>query len=220
MTEFDTKTGKESYFQYYFRVSVWNYWIGWQLIFNFSPFQSIQRYSIEIKDRKQPLLLSFTKTQKKQGERECIGLIPELCRLTGVTEEMRTNFRLMRAVSDYTRLDPRERIKKLSAFNSRLNRCHESVAIFKEWGMEMERNIVSVKARVLSPEVIIFGNNTSFDANADADWVIFPFNPFFLPTLPTLNTLFPPRLDTWKPARCINTWIWPTGLWFIPLTVK
>lgn len=98
-------------------------------------------------------------------------MIPELCRLTGVTEEMRTNFRLMRAVADYTRLDPKERIRKLGSFNSRLNRCHESFSIFKEWGFEMERNVVSVKGRVLSPEIIVFGNNTRFET-IDADWVI------------------------------------------------
>lgn len=130
-----------------------------------------QRYNIELKDKKQPLLLSFTKKTNPDGTRKTIGLIPELCRLTGVTEEMRSNFRLMRAVSDYTRLDPKERLRKLNNYNSRLMRSQESVNIFKEWGLEMERKIIDVKARVLNPETIIFGGDVRVETNLEADWV-------------------------------------------------
>jgi aubergine-like protein len=129
-----------------------------------------------LKDKKQPLLISFTKKTKPDGKRECIGLVPELCRLTGVTEEMRTNFRLMRAVSDYTRLDPKERIRKLNSYNSRLMRSQDSVNIFEEWGLEMDRKIMDIRARVLNPETIIFGGDVRVETNLEADWVSLIFN--------------------------------------------
>jgi aubergine-like protein len=46
--------------------------------------------------------------------------VPELCRLTGLTEEMRSNYKLMSALAEHTRVGPNKRIEKLLAFGKRL----------------------------------------------------------------------------------------------------
>lgn len=53
-----------------------------------------KRYQIRIRDVRQPLILSRSKDkQKRGGQADLIALIPELCRATGLTDDMRSNFR-------------------------------------------------------------------------------------------------------------------------------
>lgn len=53
-----------------------------------------QKYNIEIKDKQQPMLISRAKErQLRGGGNELVSLIPELCRITGLSDEMRKNFR-------------------------------------------------------------------------------------------------------------------------------
>lgn len=52
------------------------------------------RYKITIRDMNQPLLMSKAKEKDIRGGRDqMIALIPELCRATGLSENMRNNFR-------------------------------------------------------------------------------------------------------------------------------
>lgn len=49
-----------------------------------------QRYGIKIHEHNQPLLISRSKARDiRAGRSETIVLIPELCRATGITDEMR-----------------------------------------------------------------------------------------------------------------------------------
>jgi aubergine-like protein len=55
------------------------------------------RYRITIRDGKQPLLISQpTSLDRRRGMDTPKWLIPELCFLTGLTEEQRGNFKLMK----------------------------------------------------------------------------------------------------------------------------
>ena len=67
MTEFDKQGTPTSYAEYY-----------------------KTRYNEEIKDKNQPLLIN--KDRRTGNE---VALIPELCQLTGLTDAMRADFRLM-----------------------------------------------------------------------------------------------------------------------------
>ena len=52
------------------------------------------RYNITIRDKNQPLLLSKpTERNIRGGQTEQVYLLPELCRATGLTDQMRQNFR-------------------------------------------------------------------------------------------------------------------------------
>lgn len=160
--EFDTKGGKESFANYYFR-----------------------RYQIRIRDLNQPLLMSKAKERDIRGGRDqIIALIPELCRVTGLSDKMRNNFRYAqhcdknsfeiqlllffylnrctRAMSDYTRMAPDKRIQKLLEFNRRLSGTAASAATLREWDIKLSATQVDVSGRVLNNENIVFGNNKKY----------------------------------------------------------
>jgi len=48
-----------------------------------------QQYNIDVRDKKQPLLLSRPKKREvRRGGIEAIHLVPELCTVTGLTDEV------------------------------------------------------------------------------------------------------------------------------------
>ncbi|CAL8124961.1 unnamed protein product, partial [Orchesella dallaii] len=79
------------------------------------------RYNIIIQDRQQPLLVSRPKKRDlHRGQSGPILLIPELCRMTGLTDEMRANYQLMQVLATHLHTDPNTRVVKLNAFMKRL----------------------------------------------------------------------------------------------------
>lgn len=69
----------------------------------------------------QPLLVTRTKAREQRaGQDEFVYLVPELCRMTGLTDEMRGNFSVMRDLAEHTRVGPQGRMDRLNAFNRRL----------------------------------------------------------------------------------------------------
>ena len=56
---------------------------------------------------------------ERSGDSGPIYLVPELCFMTGLSEEQRANFQLMKALGDYTRQDPKTRTETLKKFSKR-----------------------------------------------------------------------------------------------------
>lgn len=149
------------------------------------------RYNITIRDPRQPMLVSRSKPRDiRAGLPELIYLVPELVRATGITDEMRKNFNLMRTLADHTRLTPDKRIQRLEHFNHRLQQSKDSAEIFQFWKTELDRRLVEVPARVLKPEEIFFHpaqENYKVSAGDMADWqMAFRNNPMFL-SVPLTN---------------------------------
>lgn len=65
----------------------------------------------------------------------------------------------MKAMSEYTRVGPAGRIKKLIEFNRRLHITPASTKILNDWELQLEQDLVRVPARVLQNENIVFGGN-------------------------------------------------------------
>ncbi|XP_067630737.1 protein aubergine [Eurosta solidaginis] len=147
-SKFSTRDGEISYKEYY-----------------------LKRYNIKLTNEKQPLLVSRpTERNIRGGQNEFIMLIPELARATGLTNAMRNNFRLMRAMSEFTRLPPERRIERLLTFNKRLQQAPESVELFKSWDMRLDTNLVETPGRIIPACKIIFGNQARYQCNEYADW--------------------------------------------------
>lgn len=124
---FDTRDGKTSFSDYY-----------------------TKRYGIKIRDLNQPLLLSKAKERDlRGGGSEIIALVPELCRATGLSEQMRNNFQLTRAMSEYTRMAPDKRTEKLLQFNQRLLRTEDSMTVLREMNLQLDTKLVDIPGRVL-----------------------------------------------------------------------
>ena len=68
-----------------------------------------ERYGIDIKNPSQPLI--HAQGKKIKGKATEIYLIPELCSLTGLTDEMRNDFHLMKEIAETTKPSGGLRIK-------------------------------------------------------------------------------------------------------------
>ena len=69
-----------------------------------------KKYGWEIRDTNQPVIISI---HQKTGNR--LVLIPELCQMTGLSDSMRANFRLMKSMSQVTHSDAKRRIEETRA---------------------------------------------------------------------------------------------------------
>lgn len=132
-----------------------------------------QNYGIPIQDHGQPLLVSKPKKRDiraRGGDDSPILLVPELCTRTGLSEEARADFRLMKDVAQFTRVAPESRMKSLQMFMSDLN-SKEPKEILEGWNLEFEREAVHVTGRVLPPETIYHSAKVRYSYSpANADW--------------------------------------------------
>lgn len=68
----------------------------------------------------------------------------------------------MRALAAFTCIGPADRIKRLIAFNNRLQSTPESLQKFTAWNLQLENRLVNVPGRVLPSETIEFGGNKRY----------------------------------------------------------
>ncbi|KOC68594.1 Protein piwi [Habropoda laboriosa] len=129
------------------------------------------KYQIKIRNETQPMLVTRLKPKERRaGQPEFIYLVPELCRATGLTDNMRNNFHLMNALAEHTRVSPKSRIDKLMAFNRRLRQEKAIVQELQDWNLKLDDRLVDIPARVLQPEKIILGNKIAVSSGQFADW--------------------------------------------------
>ncbi|CAH1646647.1 unnamed protein product [Spodoptera littoralis] len=129
-----------------------------------------KKYNITIRDLQQPLLISRSKPRDiRAGMPALVYLVPELCQQTGLTDEMRNNFKLMKALDTYTKVGPDVRIQKLLQFNKRLSQSPEVVKEMTQWSLTLSKNLVNFKTRQLPTETIIQGANIKYLAGDTAD---------------------------------------------------
>lgn len=100
----------------------------------------------------QPLLLSKLKAKDiRGGKRDDVLLVPELCTLTGLTDEKRKNFQLMKALAQVTHVAPAARIDKLNIFNNRLQTNEQVRAELNGWQLQLSKDLVRLKGRMHPP---------------------------------------------------------------------
>nr|XP_018904509.1 PREDICTED: protein piwi-like [Bemisia tabaci]XP_018904510.1 PREDICTED: protein piwi-like [Bemisia tabaci]XP_018904511.1 PREDICTED: protein piwi-like [Bemisia tabaci] len=149
LSEFDTKEGgKVKYVDYY-----------------------KNKYNVIIKDLKQPLLVSKSKAREiRAGQRDFVYLVPELCLMTGLTDEMVSNIQLMKAVAEITRVGPGERIDRLMKLNERFRSVPQVVADLKQWNLSLDSKLVQFEGRILPAFKIEAGNKLTYPSGEHVDW--------------------------------------------------
>lgn len=86
----------------------------------------LKTYKYKIRDREQPLVYAIQKRRTmKNGKKVVIEnkihLVPEMLRATGMTDNQRADFRLMKEVAQYTKLDPKDRMGYIYEHGEALN---------------------------------------------------------------------------------------------------
>ncbi|XP_030846820.1 seawi isoform X1 [Strongylocentrotus purpuratus] len=127
-------------------------------------------YERVIHDVNQPMLVS---RPKKREEKKGVGpayLPPELCFLTGLSDDMRADFNVMKDMGQHTRVGPQDRCRTLSGFIKKLSSNEEVKTYLDSWGMEFDKEQVKLTGRVLPPEKL-FQRGKQFSYNpSNADW--------------------------------------------------
>lgn len=128
------------------------------------------QYNVTIKEMDQPLLLSRPKKKEARGGLEAIHLVPELCTVTGLTDEQRANFSVMRALAEHTKQGPAKRVNALKNFIQRVCGHKEATDLLNKWGLHFEKDLVGAPGRVLPPEQIMFGDRKCITGGQYASW--------------------------------------------------
>lgn len=124
-------------------------------------------YNIDLFDKDQPLLLSREERRVSgKAEKETIAfcLMPEICFLTGITDTIRSDQKVMRDIATITRVTPNQRVDAMKTFCANLNKCKEAKDVLSNWGLSLEANPLKVTGRHLEDEKIIFGSGKTITA--------------------------------------------------------
>lgn len=81
----------------------------------------MQQYQIPIRDLNQPLFISRpTKRDVHRGQNDVVRLVPEICQMTGLSEEIRSNFHIMKALATHLHQPPDKRFDNIKNFMKRV----------------------------------------------------------------------------------------------------
>ncbi|XP_019512712.1 PREDICTED: piwi-like protein 4 isoform X2 [Hipposideros armiger] len=128
-----------------------------------------QQYDITLSDLNQPMLVSLLKSKRNDNaEAQMAHLIPELCFLTGLSSRVTSDFQLMKAVAEKTRLSPLERQQRLARLADDIQRNKDARFELETWGLHFGCQM-SLAGRVVPSEKILMQDHICQPASA-ADW--------------------------------------------------
>ncbi|XP_060846985.1 piwi-like protein Siwi [Rhopalosiphum padi] len=130
-----------------------------------------EKWNMTIRGGRQPMLISKNKKSIRRFgvEDTLVYLVPELCIMTGITDAMRNNFTLMKDMAIHTRVNPKERMDRLTNFANRLLSTPDSVTELKRWNLTLSNKLVELTGRTLQPESIQ-SRTKGYNGGEEADW--------------------------------------------------
>ena len=106
----------------------------------------------------QPMLVSRPKRKdQREGAPEMLYLLPELCNMTGLTDEQRANFGLMKDMGVHTRVDPTKKGNEVMGLRNRMNRSDKVKERLSGWGVQFANELTKLQGRMLPEEKIMIG---------------------------------------------------------------
>ncbi|XP_008847235.1 piwi-like protein 3 [Nannospalax galili] len=110
-----------------------------------------QQYNLVITDMNQPLLVSRGRWRKGQRStpQEPVLLVPQLCYLTGLTSDIRTNHKLMSQLTRQMRMCPKSREKVLKEFMKKLETNQNIQDEFRPWKVKFDTTCLHISGRIL-----------------------------------------------------------------------
>lgn len=128
-------------------------------------------WNVQIRDDKQPMLINRPKPKRGQVEEsKLICLVPELCFMTGLTDDIRSDFRAMRDIAQHTRIPPQARVNAMKTFLENVSNNEDAKKVFLDWNMRIDVNPLTTMARKIANEIMLFGDGKEAKANDKADW--------------------------------------------------
>ncbi|XP_060081293.1 piwi-like protein 1 [Ylistrum balloti] len=167
----------------------------------------MKAYDKEIKDDLQPMLVSRAKPKEvKMGRPETLLLVPELCILTGLSDDVKNDFSVMRDVASHTRIAPEGRCNTLSGFMNQINTTPKVVEELRGWRLRFSQSLLQIGGRVLPKEAIYLSNAQCTYKQEDADWSRDLRGKQLLTSVPLDNwVICYTRRDTGNASDLVNT---------------
>lgn len=125
-----------------------------------------RQYNIDIQDLKQPLLIHRTKMRvpgSTEKVDQMVMLVPELCYMTGLTDAMRADMRVMKDIAQFTRVTPNQRMNSLRKYVRNVQQNAEAGDVLTSWGLEIDAATIDLNMRILEPETIVFGGDVKVE---------------------------------------------------------
>jgi aubergine-like protein len=116
------------------------------------------RWGTVVSHNEQPLLKASVKNF-------VCYLIPELCVLTGLTDELRSDFNIMRDLAQATKKDPKQRLVESSELIKTILTFPKSREETEKWQIDISTQAISLTGRVLPAGKISMGDQNSFKIN-------------------------------------------------------
>lgn len=131
-----------------------------------------ETYNLSLHHIQPPLLINFNRRRN-----ESLYLIPEFCCMTGLTDDMRADFGVMRDLAEHTRVIPQKRGDELVHFmQDGINQSKEAKEELNLWGMRIDSNMLSVEGHVFNSEKIVFGRKSvDIDPRTSKKFIFFQF---------------------------------------------
>ena len=121
------------------------------------------QYGQRITDARQPLLKVFLEREKRE-----IRLIPELCCPTGLTDEMRNDFKCMNDVANFTRLRPNDRQATTNQLAESLETNPQARQIGEEFTVRIDPRPLEVTGHKLAmPQINVGRDRLQVDDKAN-----------------------------------------------------
>jgi aubergine-like protein len=96
-------------------------------------------YGITIEDETQPLLEHYDKKQRRS-----IYLIPELCKMTGLSDDQRKNFRLMKEMATVTHKAADKRMEDIKTLFKMINQSERCKELMDSWNVKIDETPLDV----------------------------------------------------------------------------
>eukprot|EP00095_Tigriopus_kingsejongensis_P008061 maker-scaffold1289_size50518-snap-gene-0.8 protein:Tk08061 transcript:maker-scaffold1289_size50518-snap-gene-0.8-mRNA-1 annotation:"argonaute 3 protein" len=116
------------------------------------------QYSVRIQYPDQPMLVSRPKKRDAEQPGQLIMLVPELCYMTGISDSIRKNFHMMKAITNAMNSTPASRHMALQKFVSSIRQSEEASQILADWGLAMSSAALCVNGRQIRSVKLLFGN--------------------------------------------------------------
>lgn len=132
-----------------------------------------KQYGITIEDLDQPLLEHYDKKQRRS-----IFLIPALCKMTGLSDNQRKDFRLMKEMANTTHKKADKRLEDIKGLFELIHQSDKCKELMEQWNIKIDEKPLEIKGKMLNPANLVMGmkggkrNEIPTDNEANADRLI------------------------------------------------
>lgn len=124
-----------------------------------------KKYNRKLGHPNQPLLI-----HKRKKDGNIIHLMPELCVLTGQSDEMRQNFQLQKDLNEMIKPNPQKRLEGSQKLIDLIKNNEKTKDLLGKWAITLDMNPVSVDAVKVDAGSILMGKNNTFSIENTPDF--------------------------------------------------